>query len=216
MAPEVVVANSTPTPSPATVAMKRPPPPELDTILRMLPARWTLSSLEWWAMGWVAEIDSRRKKFQLVSDRGYLDVYELVEGQQRHISPPEERRTSLTPKQVCALLTNTELAPGSQRHMSSDQLITEGQDLAAALEAAACRYHVKDDRRDVLGYEAGTVDAYVLLLRDGTPVPDHLKESTLLGPWGRRLHWQKPELSRRTAAFHEALRRFLGLRAWEL
>lgn len=60
-------------------------------------------------MGWVAEIDSRRKKFQLVSDRGYLDVYELVEGQQRHISPPEGRRTSLTPKQVCALLANADL-----------------------------------------------------------------------------------------------------------
>ena len=87
--------------------MKRPPPPELDMILGMLPGHWTLSSLTWWAMGWVAELDARAKRFQLVSDRGYIDVYEIIDGQQRHVYPPEEQRTSITAEQVYELLTKT-------------------------------------------------------------------------------------------------------------
>jgi hypothetical protein len=87
--------------------MKRPPPPELDTILRMLPGQWRLASLKWWAMGWIADLDARARRFQLVSDRGYIDVYEIVDGQQRHVLPPEEQRTSITPEQVYALLSTT-------------------------------------------------------------------------------------------------------------
>jgi hypothetical protein len=80
-------------------------PPELDAILQMLPKQWTLSSLEWWAMGWIADVDARPKQFELVSDRGYIDVYEMVDGHPRQVFPPEERRTFITPEQVCELLT---------------------------------------------------------------------------------------------------------------
>jgi hypothetical protein len=87
--------------------MKRPSPPELNEILRMLPVQWTLASLVWQGMGWIADIDAPSKRFQLVSDRGYIDVYEIVEGKQRHIFPPEEQRTAITPEQVYALLSHT-------------------------------------------------------------------------------------------------------------
>jgi hypothetical protein len=84
--------------------MKRPPPPELDFILQALPGQWTLSSLNWWAMGWIADLDARSKRFHLVSDCEYIDVYEIIDGQLRHVFPPDEQRIAITPEQVCALL----------------------------------------------------------------------------------------------------------------
>ena len=77
----------------------------------MLPATWVLSSLTWWAMGWVAELALRRRKFQLVSDRGYIDVYEIIEGKQEQVLPPEEQRRSITPEQVHALLLKAAALP---------------------------------------------------------------------------------------------------------
>ena len=83
--------------------MKRPHPPELHEILSLLQGS-RLLSLEFWSMGWVAVLESKQKTFQLVSDRGYIDAYELVEGRQIAIPPPEDQRISIKPGQVCELL----------------------------------------------------------------------------------------------------------------
>jgi hypothetical protein len=84
--------------------MKGLSPPKLETILRILPANWMLSSHRRWAMGWVADIDARPRCFQLVSDRGYIDVYEIIDGKQKQVFPPEDQRTHITPEQVSVLL----------------------------------------------------------------------------------------------------------------
>jgi len=85
--------------------MKQPPPAELEAIVEILPSHWSLSSLKWWAMGWIAELEAQHRRFQLVSDRGYIDVYELIDGKQRQILPPEEQRRTITPEQIQSLLT---------------------------------------------------------------------------------------------------------------
>jgi len=84
--------------------MKRPPPEELEVILNHTNGTWELSSLTWWAMGWTAEFRVKRRSFRLVSDRGYIDAYELINGKDYHLFPPEEQRLSITPHQVRALI----------------------------------------------------------------------------------------------------------------
>jgi hypothetical protein len=84
--------------------MKRPPPEELDAILNPSGGTWELSSLKWWAMGWTAEFRVQRREFRLVSDRGYIDAYELINGKDEHLFPPEDQRIRITPKQVRALI----------------------------------------------------------------------------------------------------------------
>ena len=87
-------------------------PPELENIITLLEARWKLTSLEHWAMGWVSVIESKKQKIQLVSDRGYVDVYMFFAGQTHpvHIMPPEDQRASITPRQVCELIQKQEKA----------------------------------------------------------------------------------------------------------
>ena len=59
-------------------------------------------------MGWIAELFLRRgnRKFQLISDRGYIDACEHVEGKQKQILPPDDQRITINPDQVRALLQN--------------------------------------------------------------------------------------------------------------
>jgi hypothetical protein len=85
--------------------MKRPSPPELERIRSMLPTDWAQTSFRFGGMGWVADFEFRSRLFQLISDRGYIDVYEIVDGKQRHVFPPEEQRISISPEQVYELLT---------------------------------------------------------------------------------------------------------------
>lgn len=90
--------------------------------------------------------------------------------------------------------------------MNREQLIAEGTRLTAELEAAAEQYHPKADLRTILEYESITIAAYVAFLRDGTPVSDSLKNSTLFSEWGQGYEWRESDLLQRTAAFYAALR----------
>ena len=85
----------------------RPPPPELERIKSMLPADWAQTSFRFGGMGWVADFEFRSRRFQLISDCGYIDVYEITDGKQRHVFPPEEQRISISPEQVYELLRKT-------------------------------------------------------------------------------------------------------------
>ncbi len=104
--------------------------------------------------------------------------------------------------------TISEKTPMATISDTREQLISEGLEVAAALVVAAEQYHVKDDRRDILDYEAAIVDAHVRWLRDGVPVPSNLETSVLLGPWGRNLDWKESLLLRRVAAFLDTMARF--------
>lgn len=65
-----------------------------------------MTSYKYWAMGWVADLHWRNRCFQLVSDRGYIDAYEVVDGKAKQIFPPEDQRLSISPDQVRLLLLN--------------------------------------------------------------------------------------------------------------
>lgn len=80
-----------------------------------------------------------------------------------------------------------------------------GERLAGDLAYAAARYHVKSDQRDILGYESATVQAYVAWITRGVPVPTNLRESVLLGEWGRGHRWEEQELLQRTSEFYRKL-----------
>lgn len=80
-----------------------------------------------------------------------------------------------------------------------------GERLASDLAAAAERYHVKSDQRDILGYESAIVQAYVAWLTRAAPVPENLRESALLGTWGRGHRWEERELVQRTSEFYREL-----------
>ena len=89
--------------------------------------------------------------------------------------------------------------------MTLAELIEFGERLASDLDAAAARYHVKSDQRDILDYESATVRAYVALLGHGAPVPSNLRESVLLGAWGGGYPWDERELLQRASEFYRGL-----------
>lgn len=89
--------------------------------------------------------------------------------------------------------------------MDLAELVGFGERLASDLAAAAARHHVKSDKHEILGYESATVRAYVALLVLGMPVPAHLRESVLLGEWGRGYSWEEPELLQRASEFYREL-----------
>lgn len=84
------------------------------------------------------------------------------------------------------------------------ELAAFGERLASDLASAAARYHVKSDQRDILGYESATVHAYVAWITRGVPVPTNLRESVLLGAWGRGHRWEE-QLLQRTSEFYRKL-----------
>lgn len=85
--------------------MPKPPlPDELTEIQKALSAGWELDLFKPWAMGWLANLSCGKKRFQLVSDGGYINVYEIVEGTARPIAPPEDQRKAITPSQVARIL----------------------------------------------------------------------------------------------------------------
>ncbi|MBI5932474.1 MAG: hypothetical protein HY867_02105 [Chloroflexi bacterium] len=86
--------------------MTRKNPIELNQIMQFLGDEWKLISVGFWNMGWFADLQIKERKFQLVSDRGYIDVYEKIEEKLLPILPPFEQRLSITPAQVSALLKN--------------------------------------------------------------------------------------------------------------
>lgn len=84
--------------------MKKQLPPELSEIMQELPKDSKLISLDFWSMGWTAFLETKSRKFKLVSDRGYIDTYEIVEGKAQLILPPESQRLSITPAQISLLI----------------------------------------------------------------------------------------------------------------
>jgi hypothetical protein len=91
--------------------------------------------------------------------------------------------------------------------MDLESFVKSSERLATDLLAASERYHIRSDQRDILAYEAATVHAHLALIAQGTPVPDHLRASALLGKWGADHQWQDTELCMRVSAFYDELRR---------
>jgi len=81
-----------------------------------------------------------------------------------------------------------------------------GIDLAKELTVLSENYNVRSDARDILGYEAATVEEEALDLLNRSGVQEHLKESTLLSAWGKTLASQIPEVATRVEYFHEQYR----------
>lgn len=89
--------------------------------------------------------------------------------------------------------------------MDVAELIAFGERLAGDLAVAATRYHVKSDQNDILAYESATVRAYVAWLVCLAPIPSQLRESVLLGDWGRGCPWEEPELLLRVSEFYREI-----------
>lgn len=84
-----------------------------------------------------------------------------------------------------------------------------GERLASDLAAAAAHYHVKSDQRDILDYESATVRAYIAWITRGVPVPTNLRESVLLGAWGRGHRWDgERDLVQRASEFYRELQAY--------
>jgi hypothetical protein len=87
-----------------------PAPDELTEIMSGLPDGWRLVSYKYWQMGWEAYIQASRRSFQLVSDRGYVNVHANVGGKLQQIMPPKDQRMSITPEQIRQLLMSATVA----------------------------------------------------------------------------------------------------------
>jgi hypothetical protein len=81
-------------------------PAELEGVLKHSSGSWKLTSFKTWAMGWVATIHVQkgRRQFRLVSDRGYIDAYDVTGDQEQHLFPPEDQRLEISPAQVATLI----------------------------------------------------------------------------------------------------------------
>lgn len=77
---------------------------DLQAILKLLPKGWQLARLGPGRIRWVAELAFKKDRFQLVSDRGYIEVSKIVQGKTMSIPPPPDQRISISPQQVCNLL----------------------------------------------------------------------------------------------------------------
>jgi hypothetical protein len=86
-------------------------PAELIAVINGLPSGWELESFKRYDSfsNWEAEVRSpalahaKSRRFILLNDRGYFDVYEVMPSK-KQIMPPDELRESISPSQVCQLL----------------------------------------------------------------------------------------------------------------
>lgn len=74
-------------------------------------------------MGWVAELQTGTQRFELVADRGYIEIYELGDDEHgdkhRHqIGPTLEQIDTATPGIISRVLCNT--APPEQPEAALD------------------------------------------------------------------------------------------------
>jgi hypothetical protein len=81
-----------------------PPPDELQAVMRGLEG-WQMKSYKYFSVGWEADLRWRKRSFRLVAERGYMDVYEVLDGKPTQILPPEDQRLSISPRQVSVLLS---------------------------------------------------------------------------------------------------------------
>ena len=87
--------------------------------------------------------------------------------------------------------------------MDRKTLSTLGLELTKELNNLSEQYHVKSDARDILGYEAITIEEEAKDLIENCGVREDLRESTLLSKWGEALAAQIPEITARVKEFHE-------------
>ena len=83
-----------------------------------------------------------------------------------------------------------------------------GQELARELKQLSEQYHVKSDARDILGYEAATIEEEVRDLVENCGVREDLKGSTLLSQWGESISSQLPDITIRVREFHDNYRKY--------
>lgn len=90
--------------------------------------------------------------------------------------------------------------------MDKTEVSKIGFDLAKELSQLGETFHVKADARDILLYESATVEQEAKDLIENTGVKEHLKESTLLGPWGQSIQHQLPDkdIVNRVKGFHDS------------
>ncbi|MBK9925768.1 MAG: hypothetical protein IPP66_10790 [Anaerolineales bacterium] len=84
--------------------MEKQLPSELSEIMKELPEDSKLISLDFWSMGWIAFLETTNRQFKLVSDRGYIDTYEIAEGKAQFILPPESQRLFISSAQIALLI----------------------------------------------------------------------------------------------------------------
>ena len=87
--------------------------------------------------------------------------------------------------------------------MDRKTLSALGLELAKELNLLSQQYHVKSDARDILGYEAVTIEEEAKDLIENCGVREDLRESTLLSKWGEALASELPEITVRVKEFHE-------------
>lgn len=81
-------------------------PLELQRVLTHLSPGCKLAAFKTWQMGWTATIAFSRgnRRFRLVSDRGYVDAYDISSGKEHHLFPPKDQRVAISPSQVASLI----------------------------------------------------------------------------------------------------------------
>ncbi|MDJ0779155.1 MAG: hypothetical protein QNJ85_14900 [Gammaproteobacteria bacterium] len=93
--------------------------------------------------------------------------------------------------------------------MNNQTLSEIGLELASELNQLSEQFHVKSDARDILGYEAATVEEEARDLIENCGVSEHLRKSTLLSKWGDSILHQLPdsEIIARVREFHANYRK---------
>ncbi|HEY4307933.1 MAG TPA: hypothetical protein VGN12_00650 [Pirellulales bacterium] len=79
----------------------------LQDLLQILPAEWSLVSYRRSPHGWTATLAFKNREFLLTSQFSYIDVAELIGTKQkkpRAIPPLDEHREAITASQVCQML----------------------------------------------------------------------------------------------------------------
>jgi hypothetical protein len=81
-------------------------PDGLREIQRLLDPKWKLAAWQRYRINgnWIAGLEFVGRHFRLVSDRGYVEVYEITDGSERQILPPVDQRTSISTGQIYELL----------------------------------------------------------------------------------------------------------------
>jgi hypothetical protein len=91
--------------------MQTNPPSALSEVLKQLPATWQLAALKFWAMGWIAELHTGSRRFELIADRGYIEIYELgdyepAEKHEHQLGPTLAQVDAATPGIIFHVLCN--------------------------------------------------------------------------------------------------------------
>jgi len=72
----------------------------------LLGGKWKLAAFRRYRVNgnWIAGLELDDRHFRLLCDRGYVEVFEITGGRETQILPPDEQRTSISPRQIYELL----------------------------------------------------------------------------------------------------------------